>query len=67
MIKKMKFISSIKIINMITMIELINKIRTDQGLSKHQEVCFTPVMKVRKKYCDFLWPSFCNIKVDPEI
>ena len=37
-----------------------------QGLSKHQEVCFTIVMKVEKNYCDFMGPSWCNIKVDPE-
>ena len=38
----------------------------NQGLNKHQEVCFTPVTKVKKKYCDFQGPSWCNIKVDPE-
>ena len=38
----------------------------NQGLSKHQEVRFTPVTKVKKGYCGFLEPPWCNKKIDPE-
>ena len=31
-----------------------------QGLSKHQEVCFTPVTKNIKIHCGFLGLCWCN-------
>ena len=39
----------------------------DQGLSKHQEVSFTPVTKVSKVCVAFLVPPWCHAKVDPDI
>ena len=37
-----------------------------RGLSKDQEVGFTPVTKVTKIYCCFLGPFWCNKQVYPE-
>ena len=38
----------------------------DQGLSKHQDVGFTPITKATKIIVVFCLPFLCNRKVDPE-
>ena len=44
----------------------IVRIGVNQGLSKHQEVSYTPVTKVKTLIVVFLGPSWCNKKVNPE-
>ena len=50
-----------------TVLAMVRPYSVYQGLSKHQEVGFTPVTKVKKSDCGFLGPPWYNKNVEPEI